>query len=740
MKRIYLVVPLLLAFSGATLLAQRMVAGDVVGDGLGPVPGATVRVPLLGIGVISSSTGRFTIANIPPGHDSISVVITAVGYHDTTLLLPVAAAGSSRIVMRTKVALSDPVVVTGNRVASYVKNLPVKVEVISSRDLHKIHSIDVSAACEYTPGLTVQNNCGVCGTNEIRTQGLPGQYSQVLINGHPIVSNLGMVYGLMGISTSSIRQVEIVKGPGQVLFGPEAIGGTINIIMKRPAEMPLFAVETSISSNQEHQLALTGTHRWQKVATSLAGSYAGSYHRRDRNGDGFTDAPLFQRLALTNGWSGEVGDETTFDLTGRLYSEDRFGGEMDWNAQTDRGSGRVYGESIRTFRQEVFGGIERELSPQGIVMAHISQTYHMQDSYYGSTPYRAYQFIGYGDILGTYRFGGGNRLTVGTAYKYERYDDNTPATASEADTTRSAPSLYHIASVFAEGELVVADPVRLLLGLRYNHHNVQGGIWQPRANLKIDLASSTILRLSAGTGFRSVNIFTEDHAALSGYRRLIIQEQLQPERSINGSAGIIHDLDLGDQFARVTVDAFHTRFSNRIIPDYDTDPNAVIYRNLNGYSIAQGAEAGIEYQFAFPLRVKLGYEWLEAYQVQDGIRSALKYTPRDRIFWELDYDWAGPALDMNIVGKWVGRQALPEFPEPFLRPGVSEPYAIWNAQVSHAFGRTELFAGVSNIFDYRQESPLVDPGNPFGEYFDTSYVYGPLEGRTVFLGMRTSVN
>lgn len=729
-------VALLLPLAMTPLCAQQTLTGEVIDEALNPIRGVTIRVPSLGTGAVSNAAGRFTLSRIPEPLDRLELRLSAVGYHDTTVVVGLPATPPPRIMLQMKVAHIDPVVVTGNRTATYVKNLPVKVEVISSEDLHKVRAVDFSAACEYSPGIKVQNNCGVCGTNEIRTQGLPGQYSQVLINGHPIISNLGMVYGLMGISTASIRQVEIVKGPGQVLFGPEAVGGTINIITKQPEEMPALTVEVGAASNQEHSATITGAKSWDALATSVTADYAGSYHRRDRNGDGFTDAPLFQRLTLMNQWSGTVAGSWEFDITGRLYHEERFGGQMHWNRETDRGGDQVYGEWIGTFREEVFGGVERRFSDDVTVTAHISQTYHNQDSYYGTTAYRADQIISYTDVMAMYRLGDRSRITFGGAYLFERYDDNTPATVDYDDPMKSAASYYHTVSVFAESELGIGEWGSAMFGLRYNHHNLQGTIWQPRGNLKVDLAPGSTLRLSAGTGFRSVNIFTEDHAALSGFRRLVIEEELNPERSISGSAGFIQDFDLGDQFARFTVDGFHTRFSNQIIADYDSDPDAVIYRNLAGHSIAQGVETGFEYQFAFPFRVKFSHEWLETYQTENGRRAEIKFNPRHRLFWDLDYDWEETGLDINLVGKWVGRQALPEFPEPFARPVWSAPYAVWNLQITRTFGRMDVFAGVSNMFDYRQESPLIDPGNPFSEYFDTSYVYGPLEGRVLFVGMR----
>ena len=48
----------------------------------------------------------------------------------------------------------------------------------------------------------------------------------------------------------------------------------------------------------------------------------------------------------------------------------------------------------------------------------------------------------------------------------------------------------------------------------------------------------------------------------------------------------------------------------------------------------------------------------------------------------------------------------------------------------------EIYASAENVFDFRQGSPLIDPANPFGEHFDTAYVYGPIHGRCIGVGFR----
>src|SRR5699024_535100 len=114
--------------------------------------------------------------------------------------------------------------------------------------------------------------------------------------------------------------------------------------------------------------------------------------------------------------------------------------------------------------------------------------------------------------------------------------------------------------------------------------------------LKIRAADHTTIRLNAGTGFRIVNLFTEEHDVLSGSRRVVIDGNLDPERSFNGTLNINQIVDIGFSVLNIDLDLFHTYFSNQIIPDYSS-PNEIRYSNLNGHAVSRGASLSAAHNF-----------------------------------------------------------------------------------------------------------------------------------------------
>ena len=126
--------------------------------------------------------------------------------------------------------------------------------------------------------------------------------------------------------------------------------------------------------------------------------------------------------------------------------------------------------------------------------------------------------------------------------------------------------------------------------MRWDYNSVHGNIFSPRINYKwTSTDKSNILRVSGGNGFRVANVFTEDHAALTGAREVVFDGKLDPETSWNANVNYIKRFfsNTGSIFT-LDASAFYTYFTNRILPDYETDPNKIIYANLEGSSVSQG--------------------------------------------------------------------------------------------------------------------------------------------------------
>lgn len=741
---IFTVLLALLHGTAPDVQAQGTVGGRVIADGE-PVPFASVGVRGTAIGTAADLEGRFRIERVPDG--TYTLVASAVGFSSDEQVIEVTEGVTLTVNFMLEEAIieSDGVVVTGTLVETYVKDSPVKVDVVSPRYLEKIPTANVMEVLENVNGLYQQIDCAVCGTNNIRINGMDGPYTAVLIDGMPIMSSLATVYGLNGISPSLIQQIEVIKGPMSTLYGSEAMGGVINIITKNPQIAPRVSVNTFGTTDAEYAVDFGIVPTRGRLATLASGTFFYNNRYLDDNGDNFADltlntrASLFGKASLTT----EAGLKQ-LDLSARYYYEDRLGGTEQFIDQFEdelRGSDTVYGETIRTNRVELVGAYH--LRPKRGVRLDFAFNDHDQDSYYGTDSYQARQTTGFAQLLWPLQVGNHHSLLLGTALRAQRYDDNTGSTGSFDESgreLRNEPDKRTIPGLFAQHEFVPGERVRLLSGLRLDYQQDHGMIAAPRMSFKFSPGERTTMRLNGGTGFRIVNLFTEDHAAYTGARATVLLEDLAPERSYNGTASLQHIIPFGANPLTVDVEGFYTYFTNKIEPSYDT-PGRIVYENLDGSATTRGFSVTLSQSLtALPLTYTIGGTVMDVFVEEEGTKAPLEFAPDFQgvanATYRLPYSFTVD-YTMNLTGP----MKLPEYAAPFERPTLSPTFSIHNLQVTKDIdlrggSLAQAYLAVENLFSYTQIAPLIDPANPFGDRFDTAYVYGPIHGRCVGAGLR----
>jgi outer membrane receptor for ferrienterochelin and colicins len=688
-----------------------------------PVAGA--RVGVAGGEALADSAGRYRVAGVPDGRQTLVVRAIGFGRAERDVVVP---RGDS---VRVDVALDPaaglaPVVTTGTLRAVVVDDSPVKVEVVSERLLRRAAAVDLVDAVRTVNGLQPQVDCGVCFTSSIRVNGMEGPYTAVLIDGVPVVSALASVYGLSGITPAAIQQIEVIKGPSSTLYGTEAMGGVINVVTKDPRFAPRYAAQVATSTHGETTLELAATPDLPGGPMLLSATLARNERFVDGNGDRFSDMPLVARAALFAKWAHGAAGGRRADVAARYYYEDRFGGERGWT-RADRGGDRAYGESIYTGRGELMAGWRPE--PGGLApRLDAALNWHDQDSWYGTQRYAARQGVAFAQAAWE-RESGRHATVAGLSARLRHYDDDTPATLR--------PDRRFVPGVFAQDEVDVGGGVALLAGLRVDHHRDHGLVAAPRVNVKWAPDEETTVRLNAATGFRVVDLFTEDHAALTGARRVVVAEGLRPERSYNVALGFNRHLHLGgeDDALVLDVDAFFTHFTNKIRPDYDTDPDLIVYANLDGHARSRGVAASVALETPRrPYALYAGVTLQDVHAVDGGTRQRIPLVPRVQGVWTASYAFRRPALSLDWSGRLVGPQALPAVPGRATRsPWFSEQSLQATRPLRPGL---DLFVVVRNLLGFRQSDPLVRPDDPFGPEFDTAHVYGPTQGRRLAVGVR----
>lgn len=750
---------LLISFLPLIGSAQHASISGQINDKDGPLPFA--NVVLLGTphGTVAQEDGSFLIDHIPAG--TYRLRVSNIGYIAHNESITISNDEQKLLNIQLDVDLEqtiDEVVITGTLKEVKRRESPVPVEVFNPTFFKKNPTSNIFEALQNVNGVRPQLNCNVCNTGDIHINGLEGPYTMVLLDGMPIVSGLSTVYGLSGIPNSLIERVEIVKGPASSLYGSEAVGGLINIITKKPESAPVASVDVFGSSWQEYNADLGLKMNLGNRGTVLTGVNAFWYDTPiDNNGDNFTDVTLQKRISIFQKWSFARKDNKVFTLAGRYFYEDRWGGEMNWTPEY-RGGDEIYGESIYTKRWEVIGTYQLPVKEK--MMLSFSYNSHDQNSVYGDLEYLGLQNIGFGQLTWDKSLKR-HDLLGGVALRYTSYDDNTTATEVLTDgTLNNSPEITWLPGIFVQDEITLTEAHKVLLGARYDYHSRHGNIVTPRLAYKWQVNQQQIIRLNAGTGFRAVTLFTEDHAALTGSREVLITEELRPEQSVNVNLNFLQKIfTTSGHFFGLDVTAFYTRFSNQILPDYDTDPNLIIYDNLEEYSIASGISANLDVALANGLKVMVGGTLMDNYYVESGEKIQPVLNERFNGTWSVSYTLPKTRISLDYTGNLYGPMRLPLLGELDPRDEFSPWWSLQNIQVSYTNKtRTwDLYGGVKNLLNFtppansiaRAHDPfdrdvvfgtdgevLPTASNPFALTFDPSYVYAPNQGIRVFAGLR----
>lgn len=724
---------------------ERMIKGVVKNAGTNEtVSGATIKVS--NGGIITNKNGMFTLGI----NDSISkLYISSAGFQsDSITLLP--SISEYTIYLKQAFNNLEEVVVSGTMKAVTRLNSPIPVEVYTPAFFKKNPTATLFEALNMVSGIQPQINCNVCNTGDIHINGLEGPYTMIMIDGMPIVSSLSTVYGLHGIPQSILQKVEVVKGPASTLYGSEAVAGLVNVITKDPASAPKFTADIFSTSLGEVNTDLSTKWNIGKTSSLFGINYFHYWNPKDINGDNFTDVTLAKRLSVFNKWSFNrvSGQRATIAL--RYVKENRWGGELQWSKKW-RGTDSIYGESIYTNRVEVIGSYDLPMRTNPIKFDY-SYNYHHQDSYYGTTKYLASQHTGFAQLVWDGKIGKVNFL-AGAPIRYIWYDDNSPATADSIRKTNK-PSVTYLPGIFIQNQ-VEWNKLTVLTGIRYDYNSIHGGIVTPRLSFKYALNSKNTVRLTGGSGYRVVNLFTEDHAALSGAREVVIIENLKPEKSWNVNAN--YNGWQNFEGGNITLDAslFYTYFTNQIVADFATDPQKIIYDNLHGYAISKGMTTSVELSLQSGLKMLIGSTIMDVYRKEkkNGGNQKLPqlFAPNFTGNFAISYNIKKAGLVIDWTGKINSPMHLPVVPNDF-RAAQSPWHCITNLQLTKRFANNfEIYGGAKNLLNFIPKDPILRPFDPFdknindpisnpnGYTFDPSYNYAPIQGIKGFLGVRWTI-
>ncbi|RMF35716.1 MAG: TonB-dependent receptor [Chlorobiota bacterium] len=611
------------------------------------------------------------------------------------------------------------------------------ISVLSKQFFHRLGMPSVGSTLCYVPGVRTEVNCQTCNYSQVRLNGFAGAYTQILVNGRPIVSPLVSLYGLEQYPTALLERIEVMRGAASVLYGSSAIAGVVNLVTRDTWERG-----GSITSN----LSLIGTTTVE-VATNATLMYSNGQesaialtaHTRtrggyDANGDGYTELARLRNTAIGTDASFVLSNGTLHTSFAFINEERRGGNLLDLPPdRADQAEYRLHDILFFTASYTGYVGQHRwELyaATNATTRVHYTGVDHADG--WGRTRSM------YGIVGGQGTFHLPLSPTIGAEYQFDRTSDAIEAYRYKIDQQLAQGGL------FVQVNEDILPQVSAIGGLRVAWHNaIEGAVILWRGGLRWHSSEWWEYRLNYGEGFRAPQAFEADmHIAFAsgGVSLIRLDPRLRKESARSLSLSVTHRFLMNGFGGELSFDGFGSSLHDPfVLADDGTDStgNRILLRTNGSGAYVLGASCqGLLEWNGCELMVTLTLQrsWY------DQPLAWSKQMPPERRSLRTPDLYGSAVLRIQIADQWeclttavlTGAMFVPHMAAngdrlvqtpPMLDCSVGVRYRL--ERLRRGIGTLVLGMRVSNVFDAYQRD--FDQGH----YRDSNYIWGPPQPRTV---------
>lgn len=723
--------------------ASSVVTGSVVKDENGelkPLAGASVIWLGTTNGTTTNADGTFSLNS---NGSANQFVISYTGYHSDTLSS--VANQSLQIVLIPNNKLKG-VTVTGSRASMSVNTASaIRSYEITPKELLKAACCNLSESFETNPSVDVSFSDAVTGSKQIQMLGLAGNYTQLTVENLPGPRGLATSLGLSSIPGPWIDGIQLIKGTGSVVNGFESIAGQINVELKKPDNSDQLYANIYTNDFSKTDLNLNLTRKLNsKWSTALLLHDAFANRKIDMNMDHFKDFPTGNLFSAINRWSYANGKGLFAQFGVKFLKDEKTGGSVTFNPKTDKFSIHHYGLQINIDRTEAFAkiGYVYPGKPYKSIGLQLSAFDHNQKSYFGLTTYDGRQKNFYSNLIYQSIIGHtGHKFKTGLSFQYDSYNEDF--------NLKNYKRREVVPGGFFEYIFKPNEKFDLVAGIRGDYNSLYGFFASPRLNLRYEPVKGTTIRVSAGRGQRTANIFAENNSVLVSSRKVNILNAvngkaygLDAEVAWNKGISVDQKFRLFNRNSMLSFDFFRNDFSNQVVVDLE-NPREVNFYNLQGKSYSNSFQTEWSLEPVKKVNVRLAYRYFDVKTSYNGNLLQKPLTAKHRAFANLGYELGTWKFDYTV--SYTGRKRLPDTkanPAEYRLNEYSKGFVTMNAQISKTLGKkapVDLYIGGENLSNFIQPNAIIAANNPFGQYFDAAQVWGPISGRMIYGGIRFKI-
>ena len=738
-----------LLLSPVIIFTQTSLSGMIMDsanpkDDLG-VEGASIHWLNTNISSISNSKGWF---KIPYEKTYKKLVISYLGYQTDTITVLNSNSIHHFLTLQSEL---DEVVVTSRKKATFKSfSTTTNMFTVNADELLKAACCNLAESFETNPSIDVSFSDALTGTKQVQMLGLTSPYLLISQENIPSVRGASQVFGLTFTPGTWVESIQITKGAGNVVNGYESISGQINVELVKPFSDNKFFFNLYSSLNGRLEM---NTHFNQRVSDKWqTGVYVHRNYRGekfDQNKDQFLDNPLADQINVMNRWQyTDLQRGLVSFINVRFLNDEKQTGELRFNPALDKGTTNAWGSEIDTRRFESsvkIGYVYPELPYQSIGF-QIAYSQHQQDSYFGLNRYdiqhqSVYSNLIFNSIIGDTR----NKFKTGISYTYDTFDELVNTDFFD----RKEQSL----GAFFEYAFDNLEDFSFTAGVRIDTHNLLGTFITPRVHLRYVPWENSVFRASFGRGKRSANIFAENQQLFASSRQINLNNVggsiygLHPEIAWNYGVSFMQKYTVFDKKGDITFDFYRTDFQNKVVVDWE-NPQEISFYDLVGQSIANSFQVEINYNLAANFNVRMAYKYFDNTTDYKSGNLQKPLQPKNRFFANISYETPlednGSQWKFDTTFNHIGRQRLPDTdsnPIAYQLSAYSNAFELLHSQITKVFSKKfEVYLGAENLTNIQQKNPILASDDPFGSNFDSTIVYSPIFGRTIYAGLRFKIN
>ena len=767
--------------SAFALLAASAEAQDlrgVVRDAEGqPLVGASVYWAGTTIGASTDAEGAFLLHRVK-NYDRL--VASYLGYVNDTLRVE---SGTERVEMalRAEGVELEGVVVEGNLSGNFVKREGIlKNEMISFAGLCKMACCNLAESFENSASVTVGYSDAISGARQIKMLGLAGTYTQILDENRPIMRGLSAPYGLSYTPGMWLNSIQVSKGVASVTAGHEAITGQINLEHRKPTDEERLFVNLYLDDELRPEANISTAFpvsRDGKLSSVLLlhGSADTDVRKMDHNRDGFRDLPRSAQFNVANKWLYAADNGMQIRWGWKYVEESRLGGMLDyrntrsmreamareWDWERTGGTMPLYGSHIRNRNANGYfklgmpvGASVYDADAQDEKRSNLALVadfdHFDEEAYFGLNDYAGRQNSVSVQAMYNHYFTYRSSLNVGVQarldYIRESLLNRTPwidgRTRADYDWDRNEEEI----GAYAEYTYAVRDRFSVVAGLRGDYNAFYDRFFlTPRGHVKWNITPSTTLRASAGLGYRSTNVLTDNIGMLATGRAIVVPElgdldRLEQALTVGGSLtqtfGLVKPGD-----ATLSFDYFRTQFFHAVVVDQEYDPETIRVYGSSGPSWTDTYQIDFSWSPVERLDLFATFRYTDSEMTirrSDGrpVQVDRPLVSRYKTLLNIQYATKFRRWVFDATAQLNGPARIPTQTGDLADSRHSPRYPMFYAQVSRKVGRFDIYVGCENIADYRQEDPILNASNPYSAQFNSMNVWGPLMGRKFYAGLR----